>query len=996
MIYNFVDDFCNMKTTVYYYTEDINDKGEIEQKPLARAFKKDYTYKDILISTFNLNWMFNRPNFDMYKYLSKYGKDIKQLTRIARTYPHGSIEYNTIKEHMPGFTWNGYVKTIDDFNEDEQKFYKRRLPRSNNNIILNNVVCIEFDEVEPQNVPELINKAIRSFPHLIYAGRTLSNKLFCIHRADNNLTVQNYVLYYKELAVQYYNELGIRCDEYVKDIARMRFICDQTGSRAQLTYCDFKPSENIEVEYGKIFIETHCGVTRTSKYIPEKDETVYEYDKNKGFYYGHGKQHILKINDLIIYVPSITQIINTLLALDFSREEIVDLWKNKLKYYNYNSGTDNVSDCISLTKKFTIDKDNFKIGQHTYTFLCMFFPDIVGINGFFLAENEFLCDRYYNIIVNAIITYNRILIHGDTGIGKTYFANKFGQEKNIIMIVPYIAHMDNYKTFNYIENTDDIDKLSSGVIIWDRFVKLFKKGAIDEDSIIIIDESHKLFIDQSYRNAAIKMNEIIPKLKNHVCYISATPINEIGVEKTYKFEKERRSVILKHFNIVAENGCNTLMGVKLNAFLHMIYGNINYYDRIFIASDIFAQKIYDRLFGRFDCQLIRANQKNSTEFIELMKTHKLDHKIIIGTCISYESLNFSNENEKILTLTDMNNTTTAEKITQIAGRVRFSKNVVCLLDPAQSFSITDFNTYKEYYDKLEEIKNKYNVYSMHHYIQDNHEILDKIQTWYYNNSEIETIKNKLPRYIQWKDYDISASMLSDKSPLNDQVKKYIIDYLNIHDERFNNVSVAINDIDNNDFIFFGDDDYIKIEEKDQAGMIIREKIHDEQYSYGKLLEYISYNKINDMITKTHTLPQGVNGDILKIIDIIRMDEDKYYNYVNDLELYLKNLTGLYFQMLNRYIKNIKKIRNKYSKCKNNIYDKMYENIFDLYVIERKKIYEKRITIGLKTCTVTEDFTHPEKYNLTVGQQFNSCAELAKHTKKSLTTITQWRQKKWIV
>ena len=29
MIYNFVDDFCNMKTTVYYYTEDINDKGEI-------------------------------------------------------------------------------------------------------------------------------------------------------------------------------------------------------------------------------------------------------------------------------------------------------------------------------------------------------------------------------------------------------------------------------------------------------------------------------------------------------------------------------------------------------------------------------------------------------------------------------------------------------------------------------------------------------------------------------------------------------------------------------------------------------------------------------------------------------------------------------------------------------------------------------------------------------------------------------------------------------
>lgn len=993
MIYNFVDDFCNMKTTVYYYNEYTNEKGELIKKPLSKAFKKDYTFKDILCS-YTLNWIFNFPDKYGNQYLSKYGNTLKQLTCIARTYPHGSIEYNTIKEHMPGFTWNGYVKQIEDLDEETQEFYERRLPRSNNTIELNNVVCIEFDEVESKDVPDLIQKALKVFPHLIYAGRTLSNKLFCIHRADDNLTVTNYIRYYMELAVLYHNELGIRCDDYVKDIARIRFICDQTGARAQLQYCDFKPSENIEVEYGKIFnIAKNKGISRASKYIPEPDETIYEYEKDKGFYYGHGTQHLMKIGELIVPIPSITQIINTFIALNFEREEIVELWKTKLNYYNYNTCSNNISDCISLTNKFTID--NYIVGKDTYNFLCMFFPDVVGFDGFFLSANEFLCDRYYDVISNAIITHDKILIHGDTGIGKTYFANQLGKQKNVIVIVPYIAHMDNYKTFKPIDKTDEIEKLSSGVIIWDRFVKLFNKGAIDEKSIIIIDESHKLFIDQSYRKAAINMNNIIPQLKNHICYISATPIKEIDIEKTYKFEKERNSVILKHFNIIPDEYTPKINRLKINAYLHMIYGNINYYDRIFIASDVYAQKIYDRLYGRFDCQLIRANQKDSVEYRELMKTHKLNHKIIIGTCISYESLNFNNENEKILTITDKDDKTTAHKITQIAGRVRFSKNTVCLLDLMNMQVNTNFKTYAEYYNKLEEIKTKYNVYTKHKYVQDNYDILEDIGIWYYDNSDLESIKNNLPDYIKWKDYEINASLLSDTSPLNNQVKAYIIDYLTTHDERFNNVSVAISEIDDMDNIFFGDDNYIKIVENGQAGIIIREKIHDEQYSYRKLLEYVDYKKINNMIISTHTMPKGVNSEICRIIDIIQMEEPKYNNYINELETYLTTLIDVYYHTLKREIDKIKNIRNKYSKCQNSDFNCMYNNVFDKYVIEKQKIYNRKNDAAKKTCIITETFKHPEKYNLQIGQTFDSCNELAVYTNKDNHTISRWRNNGWI-
>ncbi len=993
MIYNFVDDFCNMKTTVYYYNEYTDKKGILQKKPLSKAFNKDYTFKDILCS-YKLNWIFNFPNKYGNQYLSKYGNNLKQLTCVARTYPHGSIEYNTIKEHMPGFTWNGHVKIIDDLDESAQELYKRRLPRSNNTIELNNVVCIEFDEVESKDVPDLIQKALKVFPHLIYAGRTLSNKLFCIHRADSNLTVSNYIRYYMELAVLYYNELNIRCDEYVKDIARIRFICDQTGARANLQYCDFKPSNNIEIEYGKIFDNSkNSSVKRASKYIPEADETIYEYDPSKGFYYGHGKQHLLQINDLIVPVPSITQIINTLIALNFEREDIIELWKNKLNYYNYNSGTNDVKDCISLTKKFVVDE--YKVGKDTYNFLCMFFPNIIGLDGFFLSANEFLCDRYYDIISNAIITYKRILLHGDTGIGKTYFANRLGEQKNVIVIVPYIAHMDNYKSFTQVDKTDEIEKLSSGVIIWDRFVKLFNKGAIDEKSIIIIDESHKLFLDQSYREAAIKMNNIIPNLENHICYISATPIKEIDVEQIYKFEKERNSVILKHFNIIPDEECPAINRLKINAYLHMIYGNINYYDRIFIASDVFAQKLYDRLYGRFDCQLIRANQKDSAEYRELMKTHKLDHKIIIGTCISYESLNFSNENEKILTITDKDDKTTAHKITQIAGRVRFSTNTVCLLDLAQLYVNTDFKTYAEYCNKLEEIKSKYNVYTKHNYIQDNYDVLEDIEIWYYENSNLESIKNSLPSYIQWKDYEIKASLLSDKSPLNAQVKKYIVNYLTVHNERFNNVSIAISEIDDMDNIFFGDDNYIRITENGQAGMIIREKIHDEQYSYRKLLEYVDYNKINEMITNTYTLPKGINGEIRKTIEIIQLSEDRYNDYINELEIYLSTLNGTYYHKLKDEINKIQKIRKRYIKCCNDDYGIMYNNVFDMYVLDRQRIYNNKVNSAKKECTITDKFKNPDKYNLKIGQVFTSCDDLSKYTGVNKNTITKWRAKKWI-
>ena len=64
--------------------------------------------------------------------------------------------------------------------------------------------------------------------------------------------------------------------------------------------------------------------------------------------------------------------------------------------------------------------------------------------------------------------------------------------------------------------------------------------------------------------------------------------------------------------------------------------------------------------------------------------------------------------------------------------------------------------------------------------------------------------------------------------------------------------------------------------------------------------------------------------------------------------------------------------------------------------ELKFNYQKlaRTLCGKHIC-ITDKFKHYEKYNLKVGQQFDSCSELAEYTGKSKQTISQWMKKEWI-
>jgi hypothetical protein len=65
--------------------------------------------------------------------------------------------------------------------------------------------------------------------------------------------------------------------------------------------------------------------------------------------------------------------------------------------------------------------------------------------------------------------------------------------------------------------------------------------------------------------------------------------------------------------------------------------------------------------------------------------------------------------------------------------------------------------------------------------------------------------------------------------------------------------------------------------------------------------------------------------------------------------------------------------------------------------ELKNNYLKLVhTLLNRNVQITDKFKHPEKYNLKLGQCFDSCKELAEYTQKSNQTISTWINKGWIL
>ena len=156
-------------------------------------------------------------------------------------------------------------------------------------------------------------------------------------------------------------------------------------------------------------------------------------------------------------------------------------------------------------------------------------------------------------------------------------------------------------------------------------------------------------------------------------------------------------------------------------------------------------------------------------------------------------------------------------------------------------------------------------------------------------------------------------------------------------------------------------------------------------------------------TDKKTLISTIISKLYKAINISLIDDDtwdKYINTVENIKPFIKNNEVLIKEISTSY-KHNKEIREKYKGKiilkENNIIDLTL--VFDDIIVELAEQYQKSNNLKSeskkKTVIISENFKRPEKYNLTIGQEFESISSLSEYTNTSRQSVSKWLNKQWI-
>lgn len=326
---------------------------------------------------------------------------------------------------------------------------------------------------------------------------------------------------------------------------------------------------------------------------------------------------------------------------------------------------------------------------------------IMSKSGNSLKENEFMYDRKDEII-EFIKKNPSSCIVAPTGSGKTTLINGFvrrenvgtilgsdvlhkgiAEELNAVVIVPYNATNQLYDNLYEVSTRKNNNKEE---IPFDRACTLVIDQAISHwDEIknrqIIIDESHVLFADRSFRDKAAALLQKMKDEKDNirVCCVSATPLGEVDLLGCTKLIYKKVRSIIKLEIINTNNIDYTLLNYAKAA------EKGRYYNKVVVFSDRFSRKLFENLipiYGLENIAYMRSNLKDSVDFKNIVDTEMVDKKVTIATRVAYNGLNFKNDKDKVLVLTTFTpNETLPSEIIQSIGRFRNCKvNVKCVID----------------------------------------------------------------------------------------------------------------------------------------------------------------------------------------------------------------------------------------------------------------------------------------------------------------------------
>lgn len=383
--------------------------------------------------------------------------------------------------------------------------------------------------------------------------------------------------------------------------------------------------------------------------------------------------------------------------------------------------------------------------------------------------------EFYDVITQHIDKYQRVCIQAPTGVGKTTIINGFeaevhsgtdllsvqqpsiigiARQYNADVVVPFNSNNYLYSNLHEVSsmNGEKYDKTKCNVLVIDQYLKHFEES---ENKPVIIDESHILYMDRTYRDAVAKLMVLLKQSTKKIICISATPTGEI--EELHlvplKFTNERDNI-----NVTFVETDN-IFQAEWNV-IRSCMGASNY-DRIIVLDNRNNMKIAEECYfvpeyiGNYTVIRKETIEDNKNPFhndyIQFKKNELLIKKLTLCTCVAYNGINFKNEDEKVLVLCSFTEgDTLSSELIQIIGRVRKSQ-VDCYV-----FHDSDYHS--EATELSEQIENaiKYESYVQQNGIKDeflsyNRRLLDKdireallrIDNYKKDNATINKVRKEL-------------------------------------------------------------------------------------------------------------------------------------------------------------------------------------------------------------------------------------------------------------
>ena len=478
---------------------------------------------------------------------------------------------------------------------------------------------------------------------------------------------------------------------------------------------------------------------------------------------------------------------------------------------------------------------------------------IMSKSGNSLKENEFMYDRKDEII-EFIKKNSSSCIVAPTGSGKTTLINGFvrrenvgtilgsdvlhkgiAEELNAVVIVPYNATNQLYDNLYEVSTRKNNNKEE---IPSDRACTLVIDQAISHwDEIknrqIIIDESHVLFADRSFRDKAAallqKMKDAIEDRKAweeevkkrdeykkkmaelkinidteeekkkdeelkkrevpviRVCCVSATPLGEVDILGCIKLTYKKVRKMIKLEIIHTNNADYSLFDYAKVALKE------RYYNKVVIFSDRFSRKLFENLlvlYGPENIAYMRSDLKDGVDFKNIVDTEMVDKKVTIATRVAYNGLNFKNDKDKILVLTSFTpSETLPSEIIQSVGRFRNCKvNVKCVIAQEKNEESVSVRAEKaNFYDTQiaeEGVKKAFRCnYSSCLLNEDKKNILEEIEAYNAENATEENLIKELKKtgYISISEREVTSGVITVVKKLKDgtTIEKEVVLKLNL-------------------------------------------------------------------------------------------------------------------------------------------------------------------------------------------------------------------------